>query len=462
MHILVVGLNHRTSPVEIRENFSLPDDELSEALKTLRQKKSILEATILSTCNRMEVYVVSDQSHTGRYYTKAFMADWFGVGKDTISPHLDIREDEHAIEHLFRVTCGLDSMILGETQILGQVRDSFFMAQDTGVTGIMLNHVFKQALTLAKQAHATTDIGEHAVSVSYAAVELTKQIFGNPANKNVLILGAGEMGELTAKHLYSGGAAKVTVANRTKEHALELAGSFGGQAVAMEDIETVLSDTDILISSTGAADYVMTKKNVASAIKRRKGRPLFMVDIAVPRDIDPQLHDFDGVFLYDIDDLNGIVESNLADRRKEAEKVELLLEKELKAYRDWLDTLDVVPVISALRSKALGIQGEVMQSIERKLPELNEHEKKVLRKHTKSIVNQLLREPVQNIKELAAEPHKDDKLQSFTSLFALEDEVKEEKKNREEKERAAMEKDTDTRQRSVSADWDRPLGTEIT
>lgn len=439
MHILVVGLNHRTAPVEIREKFSLSDQQLTEAVKALRGQKSTLEATILSTCNRMEAYVVADQSHTGRYYTKAFLADWFGVEKDKITPLLDIREDEAAVEHLFQVACGLDSMILGETQILGQVRDSFFHAQNVGATGTMLNHVFKQALTLAKQAHTTTDIGEHAVSVSYAAVELAKQIFGDLAGKNVLILGAGKMSELTAKHLDSGGAASVTVANRTQARAHALAERFGGQAVAIDDIDPVLSSADILISSTGSDEYVMTKSSLAPAVKQRKGRPLFMVDIAVPRDIDPELHEMDGVFLYDIDDLNGIVETNLAEREKEAEKVGLMIEKELAVYRDWLNTLGVVPVISALRSKALGIQGEVMQSIERKLPELSEHEKKVLRKHTKSIVNQLLRDPVQNIKELAAEPDKEESLQLFTTLFAIDDDVKQEIENQKKRDAASAE-----------------------
>ncbi|HEU5141041.1 MAG TPA: glutamyl-tRNA reductase [Bacillales bacterium] len=426
MHILMVGLNHRTAPVEIREKFTFSETEIGDAAKQLRGRKSILEAAILSTCNRTEIYVVADQAHTGRYYTKAFLAEWFGLDKESFTPFLDIREDEIAVEHLFKVACGLDSMILGETQILGQVRDGFFAAQNAEATGTIFNQVFKQAVTLAKKAHTETDINDNAVSVSYAAVELAKQIFGDLNKKNVLIIGAGKMSELTAKHLHAGGVANVTVANRTREHAEELAAKFHGKTVAVDEIEEALVHADILISSTGSDGYVMTQKQVSSAVKRRKGLPLFMVDIAVPRDIDPALHEMDGVFLYDIDDLNGIVEANLVERRKEAEKVELLIEKELEDYRDWLNTLGVVPVISALRQKALAIQSETMKSIERKMPDLTEKEKKVLRKHTKSIVNQLLRDPVSGIKEMAAEPNKEEALELFTKLFAIEDEVKQE------------------------------------
>lgn len=426
MHILVVGLNYRTAPVEIRENFTFDESRLGGAAKQLREQKSVLESVILSTCNRTEIYVVADQLHTGRYYTKAFLANWFGMDKDSFAPFLDIREDEAAVEHLFNVACGLDSMVLGETQILGQVRDAFFAAQEAEATGTIFNRVFKQAITVAKKAHTDTDINSNAVSVSYAAVELARRIFGDLHRKNVLIIGAGKMSELTAKHLHAGGVANVTVANRTRAKAAELAEKFLGKAVGIDDIGSVLVDADILISSTGASGYVMTKEKVASAVKKRKGRPLFIVDIAVPRDVDPALHDMDGVFLYDIDDLNGIVEANLAERRKEAEKIELMIEKELVLYREWLNTLGVVPVISALRQKALAIQAETMKSIERKLPDLDEHEKKVLRKHTKSIVNQLLRDPISGIKEVAAEANGEEALELFTRLFDIEHEVERE------------------------------------
>ncbi|MDM5199971.1 glutamyl-tRNA reductase [Fictibacillus enclensis] len=424
MHILVVGLNYKTAPVEIREKVSFQPTELAEAHKALRARKSILECTIVSTCNRTEVYAVVDQLHTGRYYMKSFLAEWFSIETNDLNPFLFIREEEIAVEHLFRVAAGLDSMVLGETQILGQVRDSFLLAQQEGTTGTIFNHLFKQAITLAKRSHSETEIGENAVSVSYAAVELAKKIFGGLEKKDILIVGAGKMGELTAKHLHSNGVASVHVVNRTYEKALELAGRFNGTAHPMEELGSVLNIADIVITSTGSESYVITKEMVQSLLKQRKGRPLFMVDIAVPRDLDPGLNELESVFLYDIDDLEGIVEANLAERKKEAEKIEIMIEGEIVAFQSWVNMLGVVPVITALREKALAVQAETMQSIERKMPHLSDREKKVLSKHTKSIVNQLLRDPIVRIKEQAGEPGADQALEFFTKIFALEEEVK--------------------------------------
>ncbi|ADU31373.1 glutamyl-tRNA reductase [Evansella cellulosilytica] len=424
MHILVVSLNYKTTPVEIREQFSFQDD-LGRALLKLRQSKSVLECAIISTCNRTEVYVVADQLHTGRYYTKVFLSEWFNIQKEDFSRYLDIREDEHAIEHLFRVTCGLDSMILGETQILGQVRDSFILAQEKETTGTIFNHLFKQAITLAKRAHSETNIGENAVSVSYAAVELGKKIFGDFDNKKVLVLGAGKMSELTAKHLTSSGVNDITVMNRTKEKAIMLAEKFNGKALSMDEMDSSLVATDILISSTGSRDYVVTKSRVESLAKKRKGRPLFLVDIAVPRDLDPSLADIENVYLYDIDDLQGIVAANLEDRKKEAEKIELMIEEELIGFSEWLDTLGVVPVISALRKKAVTIQADTMESLERKLTGLSDREKKVIRKHMKSIVNQFLRDPISAVKELPEQENSEELLKFITKVFAIDEQLKE-------------------------------------
>ncbi|WP_349408050.1 glutamyl-tRNA reductase [Pseudalkalibacillus sp. SCS-8] len=423
MHILKVGLNHKTAPVEIREKVSFQQAELEMALRTLRNTKSILECVIVSTCNRTEIYAVADQLHTGRYYIKSFLAEWFTLDKDLLTPYLNIQECEDAIEHLFKVSCGLDSMVLGETQILGQVRTSFFAAQEAGTTGTVFNELFKKAITLAKRAHSETDIGENAVSVSYAAVELAKKIFDGLEKKNVLILGAGKMGELTAKHLWSNGAEEITVLNRTYEKAKELAERFKGKAYTMDELEASLLKADIVISSTGSQEYVLSKSNVSPVLKKRKGKPLFMVDIAVPRDLSPDLQDLESVFLYDIDDLEGIVEANMAERQQEAAKIKVLIEEELLAFLNWINTLGVVPIITALRKKALMIQGETMKSIERKMPDLTDRERKVLSKHTKSIVNQLLRDPITRVKELAAEPNAQQNLDLFTELFGIEEEL---------------------------------------
>ncbi|WP_096202787.1 glutamyl-tRNA reductase [Bacillus sp. FJAT-45350] len=435
MHILVVGLNYKTAPVEIREKFSFQESELSEALQQLRSTKSILECTIISTCNRTEIYVVADQLHTGRHFTKVFLSEWFNMPREEFSQYLNIREDHHAIEHLFRVTCGLDSMVLGETQILGQIRDGFLFAQKENATGTIFNQLFKQAVTLAKRSHSETEIGANAVSVSYAAVELGKKIFGDFADKHVLILGAGKMSELTAKHLHANGASKITVINRTQAKAAELAERFLGQAKPLEQLQEAIAEADILISSTGARDYVITADSVRGSVKKRRGRPLFMVDIAVPRDLDPALADYDDIYLYDIDDLEGIVQANLEERKVEAEKIELMIEAEIDEFKSWLNTLGVVPLISALRTKALTVQAETMESIERKLPHLSDRDKKVLRKHTKSIVNQLLRDPITRVKELSADENANESLALFTKIFALEEELTAQLVREREKER---------------------------
>jgi glutamyl-tRNA reductase len=425
MHILMIGLNHKTAPVEIRERLTFNETDLGEAMKKLKEKKSILENIVISTCNRTEIYAVVDQLHTGRYYIQEFLSEWFGIDQTDFSSYLFFCEENKAVEHLFKVACGLDSMILGETQILGQVRSSFLLAQQKETTGTVFNHLFKQAITVAKRGHSETDIGANAVSVSYAAVELAKKIFGSLESKQVLIFGAGKMGELAAQNLHGSGVKKVTVINRTYEKAVDLAARFDGTAKTLEELQTALIDADILISSTGAKDFVITKDMMIKVEKMRKGKPLFMVDIAVPRDLDPQIAELENVFLYDIDDLEGIVEANLQERKKAAEKIMHMVEKEMVEFDQWIGMLGVVPVISALREKALTVQAETMESIERKLPNLSDHDKKVLNKHTKSIINQLLKDPILQAKELAAQPDADKALDLFMKIFNIGDLVDE-------------------------------------
>ena len=423
MHTLVVGVNYRTAPVEIREKLSFIETELPQAMQALKEQKSILENVIVSTCNRTEIYAVVDQLHTGRHYVKQFLADYFGIAQESFSQYLFIYEQDQAVDHLFRVTAGIDSMVLGETQILGQVKSSFLAGQESGTTGTVFNQLFKQAVTLAKKAHSETAIGENAVSVSYAAVELGKKIFGSLKNKQVVILGAGKMGELAIKNLQGSGANKITVINRTFEKAEALAESFGGQAKPLNQLQCALLEADILISSTGATDYVIDFELMQFVDKLRKGKPLFMVDIAVPRDVDPKIGDLANVFLYDIDDMQGIVEANLAERERAAEQIVEMINHEAVQFNDWLATLGVVPVISALRKKALGIQAETMASIENKMPDLTDREKKILNKHTKSIINQLLKDPILQAKELAGSPKSREQLELFQQIFGIEEEV---------------------------------------
>ena len=426
MHTIVVGVNYRTAPVEIREKLSFVETELPNAMQALQDQKSILENVIVSTCNRTEIYATVDQLHTGKYYVKQFLANWFDIPLEDISRYLFIHEDDQANNHLFQVTAGVDSMVLGETQILGQVKKSFLNGQENGTTGTIFNQLFKQAVTFAKRAHAETAIGENAVSVSYAAVELGKKIFGSLNNKHVVIVGAGKMGELAIQNLYGSGAGKVTVFNRTFEKAEALANKFDGTAKPMDELQCALLEADILISSTGATDYVIDYELMEFVERLRKGKPLFMVDIAVPRDLDPKIGDLANVFLYDIDDLQGIVEANLAERERAANEIKSMIQTEIEQFNEWVSTLGVVPIISALRQKANRIQSETMASIENKMPNLTDRERKVLSKHTKSIINQLLKEPILQAKEISTSKNSKEQLQLFQQIFGIEEDVKQE------------------------------------
>lgn len=420
VHIVVVGLNYKTAPIQVREKFTFSSDHLPQALHTLRQTRSMMETVILGTCNRMEIYVVVDRKTLCGHYILGFLEKWFGIERDAFTKHLYIYEDRQAVEHLFRVTCGLDSMVVGETQILGQVRDAFLLAQQKKTTGTLFNMLFKQAITVAKRAHAETSIGENPVSVSYAAVELGKRIFGHFEGKSVLILGAGKMSERTAVHLNASGTKDIVVVNRTLERAQELALKFGGRAVPYEQLTEALAQADITISSTGADQYVLTKEQVTGIMRQRKSRPLFMIDIAVPRDIDPAIGELEQVFLYDIDDLQNIVDTNLAQRLKEAMKIEASIQAEGVLFEQWLNTLGVAPVIHALQQKATQIHDETLTSLLNKLPELDERQVKLIRKLTKSMLNQMLRDPIVRVKELAGDRKGEEAIALMTQLFALE------------------------------------------
>jgi glutamyl-tRNA reductase len=419
MHTLVVGLSHQTAPVELREKFSFDPDRIAIPLRFLRDMKSMLECVIVSTCNRTELYIVADQLHTGEYYAKAFLESWFRVSREEFVPHLYVKTNKDAVEHLFRVVCGLESLIIGETQILGQVKHAFQMALQAGTTGTLFNHLFKQAISLGKKAHTETEIGQNAVSVSYAAVELGKKLFTSFAKKTVLLVGAGKMSELTAKHFQSTGVKDVLVVNRTFSKAEELAKVFHGTAYSWESLPQALLTADVVVSSTGAKNYVITHEMVQTVLSERR-KPLFFIDIAVPRDIDPSVNELDNAFLYNMDDLEEIVAANIGLRQQEAERVGVWIAEEQTLFQEWLDTLGVVPVISALRTKALQIQADAMMKIERKSPDLTEQQRRVINKQTKSIVNQMMHDPIMRMKELASTEEKEVALKLFKHLFALE------------------------------------------
>lgn len=419
MYIVKVGLNHQTAPLYVREQMSFADESLDQAMLELGRQQGIVENVILSTCNRTEIFALVEQEHIGIATVQQFLMNWFQLPKDEVLPFLHAVTDNDAIDHLFKLAVGMDSMVLGETQILGQVRNAFLRAQALQTTGKIFNELFKRVITFAKRAHRDTAVSEQAVSISYVAVELAKKIFGDIHDKHVVILGAGEMGELALKNLQGSGVSKITVVNRTMERAEKMAAQFNAEAVHMAQLLHVLKDADILISSTGSDVPVLDKASLKPIQKERKGNPLFLIDIAVPRDIDGDVAELDSVFLYDIDDLHGVVDRNLEARRKAADVIEGQLVDELVAFHNWVAMLDAVPVIQSLREKSLSIQERTLKSIHRKMPDLTEREMKVLRKHTKSIIHQLLEEPIKHAKQLGENGQAESDLQQFREIFGL-------------------------------------------
>ena len=423
VQVIVVGLNYRTAPVEVRERFALSEADLPQALASFKATAGIREGVIVSTCNRTELYAVADRPMLCGYSIRSFMERWFGLPRQQFNRFLYMYEDGQAVEHLFRVACGLDSMVLGETQILGQVRNAFLLAQRQGTTGTIFNRLFKQAITLAKRAHHATSIGENAVSVSYAAVELGRRIFRRFDGKRVMLVGAGKMGALAARHLQAHGATDIVVANRTLDRARELAETFGGVAKPLDELPALLQSVDIVISSTNAPGQLITAEMVRAATADRTGRPLVLIDIAVPRDIDPGCADVPGVFLYDIDDLEGIVEDNLAKRRQDSEVIGAMIAEEREAFAQWTATLSVQPVIRSLQEKAAAIHEATVQSLLQKLPGLDERQEEKIRKLTKSMISQLLREPIVRLKDMATEGRGESAARLLAELFALGDAV---------------------------------------
>lgn len=433
MHLIAISINHRTADVALREQVAFKDDAIRSANVDLFETKSILENVILSTCNRTEVYAVVDQIHTGRYYIQRFLARNFGFDVEEIKEMTEVTVGDAAVRHLLQVTSGLDSVVLGETQILGQIRDAFFIAQEEDTTGTIFNHLFKQAITFAKKAHNETDIADNAVSVSYAAVELSKKVFGKINNKSALIIGAGDMSELSLLNLIGSDVTDVTIVNRTVSKAQKLATAHNVKYESIEALPQLLAHADIVISSTSSDEYIITNSMMATIQSQRKNDSLVLIDIAVPRDIEPGIDTIQDVFNYDVDDLKGLVDANLKQRQNAADEILQRIPAEIDAHNEWVNMLGVVPVIRALREKAMDIQEDTMSSIDRKLPGLTERERKVISKHTKSIINQMLKDPIKQAKELSSDKKSNEKLELFQNIFDIEAEQaykpKEKKRN---------------------------------
>ena len=392
MTLVLVGLSHRVAPVELRERVALAPDEAAALARELG------EAVCLSTCNRTEVYLATDEPERDEARSVDALAASAGVPGAELRPSLYRLRDEAAALHLFRVAAGLDSMVPGEGEILGQVRSAY----ETGAAGSFLDRLFRQALHAGKRVRAQTAIGENPVSVPAAAAALAEQVFGDLAGCRVLLVGAGRTAELAARSLVSRGASIAFVANRSLERAAELTGRYGGEALSLERVRDELVCVDVVVSSTSAPGVVLRREDVALALRRRKGRPLFLIDIAVPRDLDPAIHDVDGCYLYDIDDLESVAAEGLASRRAHAERAEAIVAEEADEFRAWRASLDVVPAIASLRARAEEIRATELERARARLGRLSEADRLTVESLTAQIVNKLLHLPTVRMKEAAA------------------------------------------------------------
>ncbi|QGG48721.1 glutamyl-tRNA reductase [Heliorestis convoluta] len=420
MFILVVGLNHKSATVEIREKLSFSENEICDASIQLREEKSIEGCCILSTCNRTEIYAACTDLERGLASVKKFLLDRGELSSEEFSRYFYVHTLYDAIRHLFRVASGLDSMVLGETQILGQVRTAYQRACSEKVSNGIINTWFQQAITVGKRVRTETGIDQLPVSTSYTAVELARQVFGDLSGCNAMVLGAGKMSELTLKHLVAQGVQKILIANRSIEKAEELASRCDGEAIPFSQVYERMSEADIVISCTAATHYVIRRSFVEEVMDRRAQKPMFLIDIAVPRDIDPEVAQVSGVHLYDIDDLQNVIDQNLEARRKAAIEAENIINKEIHQFLRWLNSLFVIPTIIALKSKGNEIKEKELNRALSKLKNLSEKEKKVVSSLASSIVNQLIHDPITQIRQYAAMPEGHLYSEILQNLFCLD------------------------------------------
>jgi glutamyl-tRNA reductase len=416
--IMLLGVNHKTAPVEIRERLAFSDDP-GTPFRELKLIPGCEEFCFLSTCNRVEViFSTSDGEETEKKIRDFLFAG--SMSYEEAGKYVYLYRGEDAIRHLFRVGASLDSMVIGEPQILGQLKQAYKEASEQGCTGVILNRFLHKAFSVAKRVRTETSIGSSAVSISYAAVELAKKIFGSLKNKRVMLAGAGEMAELAAQHLMNQGIAEVVVANRTFERAVNLARCFNGKAVAFDELVEQLANVDILISSTGAPNVILAKDDVKPVMKARRNSPLFLIDIAVPRDLDPALNDLDNVYLYGIDDLNNVVDLNRAERDKEAVRAERIVEEETLKFLLWLGSMEVTPTIVAIREKALDLARKELEKTMGSLSGLSDNQKKAVEKLAMSIANKILHHPIQYLKREDEQEKQRTKLAEIRSIFGID------------------------------------------
>ena len=420
--IVIVGLNHKTAPVEVRERLAFPADTIGHALREAVAAEGVSEGVILSTCNRVEVCALAEDGRRGAEAVERFLSSFHGMPREELSPHLYRLAGEDAVRHLFRVASSLDSMVLGEPQILGQVKDAYAWACDHKAVGPVLDKCFTKAFSVAKRVRTETRVANSAVSVSYAAVELAKKILGDLSDNTVMLVGAGEMCELAARHLLSAGARGLLVTNRTFERAVRLASDFDGTPVRFEDLSVHLKRADIVISSTGSPRFVLTRADIEEVIRVRKNRPMFFIDMAVPRDIDPDANEVANVYVYDIDDLHNVVETNLEERQREAEKADGIVAAEVRAFRRWLDAQQVTPTIVSLRKKFEEIREAEVGKALSALGDADPRTRKVVESLASAIVHKALHSPIASLKREADGHGPAEKIAVVREIFDLPEE----------------------------------------
>lgn len=421
MHdIVLLGLNHKTASVHVRECIAFTEDETERALRLLRESAAIKEAVLFSTCNRVELLMAVAKQEEGLAAAKRFLADFKKVPLDHFDDALYTYRGDDAVRHTFQVASSLDSMVVGEPQILGQMKTSYRQATVARTSGVILNKLLHRTFFVAKKVRTETGIGDHAVSISYAAIELGRKIFGDLQGKPVMLIGAGEMAELAVEHLIRNRAGALTVANRTFAKGVELARRFSGKAIHFEEIVDGIQDVDIVISSTGATDYVLRKQQIKQVMKNRRNRRLFFIDIAVPRDIDPEINRINNAYVYDIDDLKGIVDENIEDRNREAMKARRIIDEAVIGFRRWYETLAVVPTIVELRDKVETLARNELEKTLGSMSHLPEADKRALERMTHALVNKILHDPTQFLKKDGCHGNKSVSLDLTRKLFNLD------------------------------------------
>lgn len=416
MNLQLIGVNHRTAPVEVRERFAIPDSGLPEALQRLVQYPGVQEGIIVSTCNRVEVLA---GFKNGAGDLRGFVSDYFKVQPQAFERYLYEFREKEAIHHVFRVACSLDSMVVGEPQILGQVKEAYAVARAVGAVHSQLDALLTRSFAVAKKIRTETAIATSAVSVASVAVDLAKKIFGDLKGKNVYLVGAGKMSELAARHLLANGAGSIFVANRTYERAVQLARKFDGQVIHFEELYQTADRADIIIASTAAPHIIFRREHGEKFLARRRNRPMFFIDIAVPRNVDPELNKLDGIFLYDIDDLQQVVAGNVADRKREAHKAEEIVKVEVERFTERLRTLDVVPTIVSLQEYLESVRQAEIDRHRGKMGTLTPDQELALDAMTRAMINKIMHTPIVALKSAARDPHATTVIEVIRRLFNL-------------------------------------------